>query len=171
GDEVGNLLGTGRPVAGGLSGVCMKLATDVCQFRGEAIVKADSEITDADIVASNLVLWGDPASNKILAKIIGKLPLTWNSKEFRLGERELDPGRHVAVMIYPNPLNTKKYVVLNSGFTFREYDYLNNARQVPKLPDYALIDVSVPADARKPGGIVAAGFFDEQWKLPPHTLK
>ncbi len=69
-------------------------------------------------------------------------------------------------MIYPNPLNPKKYVVLNSGFTFREYDYLNNARQVPKLPDYAIIDVSIPPDARKPGGIALAGFFNEAWKLP-----
>ena len=48
------------------------------------------------------------------------------------------------VLIYPNPLNPKRYVVLNSGFTFREYDYLNNARQVPKLPDFAVVDVDVP---------------------------
>ena len=37
-------------------------------------------------------------------------------------------------MVYPNPLNREKYVVLNSGLTYREYDDLNNARQVPKLP-------------------------------------
>jgi hypothetical protein len=57
-------------------------------------------------------------------------------------------------------------VVLNSGFTFREYDYLNNARQVPKLPDYAVIDVRTPPSARSPGAVAAAGFFDEQWRLP-----
>ncbi len=68
-------------------------------------------------------------------------------------------------MIYPNPLNPKRYVVLNSGFTYREYDYLNNARQVPKLPDYAIIDVKVPATSRAPGGIVAAGFLGEKWDL------
>ena len=48
------------------------------------------------------------------------------------------------MLIYPNPLNPKRYVVLNSGFTFREYDYLNNARQTPKLPDWAVIDVTTP---------------------------
>lgn len=68
-------------------------------------------------------------------------------------------------MIYPNPLNPKRYVVLNSGFTFRELDYLNNARQTPKLPDYAVIDVNVPADARHPGSVVDAGFFGERWEL------
>jgi hypothetical protein len=68
-------------------------------------------------------------------------------------------------MIYPNPLNPKRYVVLNSGFTFREYDYLNNARQTPKLPDFAVVDVDRPASSRTPGRIVAAGFFGERWEL------
>jgi len=67
------------------------------------------------------------------------------------------------VLVYPNPLNPNRYVVINSGFTYREYDYLNNARQVPKLPDYAVIDVGVPVSARTPGGIATAGFFDETW--------
>ena len=47
-------------------------------------------------------------------------------------------------MIYPNPLNPEKYIVFNSGFTYREYDYLNNARQYFKLPDWAIIDIRQP---------------------------
>jgi hypothetical protein len=69
------------------------------------------------------------------------------------------------VLIYPNPLNPKKYVVLNSGFTYREYDYLNNARQVPKLPDWAVLDVDQPPTSQRPAGMVAAGFFTERWEL------
>jgi hypothetical protein len=42
---------------------------------------------------------------------------------------------------------------------------LNNARQVPKLPDYAIVDVDISVSPRAPGGIVAAGFFDERWAL------
>jgi hypothetical protein len=53
---------------------------------------------------------------------------------------------------------------VNSGFTYREYDYLNNARQVPKLPDYAIVDISVPVTSRLPAGIVDAGFFGEKWE-------
>ncbi len=37
---------------------------------------------------------------------------------------------------------------------------------MPKLPDYAVIDVNVPVSSRAPGGVVAAGFFDERWQLP-----
>ena len=100
-----------------------------------------------------------------MEKIAGKLPLNWDGKVVRLGSQEFSAGQHMPVLIYPNPLNPKKYVVLNSGFTFREYDYLNNARQVPKLPDYAIININKPVTSRAPGGIAAAGFFDEEWKL------
>jgi len=57
--------------------------------------------------------------------------------------------------------------VLNSEFTFREYDYLNNARQVPKLPDWAIIDLKTPPDSRYPGKVVDADFFGERWEVRP----
>jgi hypothetical protein len=136
------------------------------QFRGEARVKDDAEVTDADIAAHSLVLWGDPSSNKVLAKIADKLPLRWGADKVRVGKDEYDAANHVAVLVYPNPLNPKRYVVLNSGFTFREYDYLNNARQISKLPDYAVIDVRTPPSPRLPGAVATAGFFDERWRLP-----
>jgi len=46
-------------------------------------------------------------------------------------------------------------VVLNSGITYREADYLTNAREVPK-----------PPDARQTGKIVVADFFNELWQVP-----
>jgi hypothetical protein len=135
------------------------------QFRGDASVKDDFDLTEEDIANHNLILWGDPASNSILAKVADKLPVKWTEKGVQLGETSYDAASHVPVLIYPNPLNPKKYVVLNSGFTFREYDYLNNARQVPKLPDYAVIDITTPSNSRYPGKVVRAGFFGEKWEL------
>jgi hypothetical protein len=135
------------------------------QFRGEAQVKNDDDVGETDIARSNLVLWGDPSSNKVLAKIADQLPIHWDNGGVRVGDKTYSAENHVPVLIYPNPLNPKRYVVLNSGFTFREYDYLNNARQVPKLPDYAVVDVSVPVSSRVPGGVVAADFFNERWQL------
>ncbi len=149
------------------------------QFRGEAPVKDDTAISKADIESSNLILWGDPSSNAVLKKIAARLPIRWDArgigfdprpglirKEFPATiEPQVSAAQHVPVLIYPNPLNQKKYVVLNSGFTFREYDYLNNARQVPKLPDWAILDVSQPPTSRSPGRVVDAGFFDERWEL------
>ncbi len=136
------------------------------QFRGEARVKDDAAVTDEDIAAHNLILWGDPGSNKVLARIADKLPIKWDAQNVRVGAQAFASANHVPVLIYPNPLNPKKYIVLNSGFTFREYDYLNNARQISKLPDFAIVDVSKPVTPRLPGGIATAGFFGERWELP-----
>ncbi|HET6248324.1 MAG TPA: prolyl oligopeptidase family serine peptidase [Tepidisphaeraceae bacterium] len=135
------------------------------QFRGEARVKDDSAVTDADIAGSNLVLWGDPSSNAILAKIADKLPIKWDAQAVHVGDKTYPAAGNVPVLIYPNPLNPTHYVVLNSGFTFREYDYENNARQTPKLPDWAIVDITIPPSAQSPGGIADAGFFGEKWEL------
>jgi hypothetical protein len=135
------------------------------QFRGEDRVKDDVAVTDTDIAAHNLILWGDPNSNKVLGQIADKLPLAWTGQQIGIGKKKFAADHHAGLLIYPNPLNPTKYIVVNSGFTFREYDYLNNARQVPKLPDYAIVDVSVPVSSRAPGEIVDAGFFGERWEV------
>ncbi len=136
-------------------------------FRGEPRVKDDTAITDADIASMNLVLWGDPKSNAVLGRIADKLPFRWNTDTIVFGEQSFPAEDHAPIAIYPNPLNPGRYVVLNSGFTFRDYDYLNNARQVPKLPDWAVIDLKTPPNSRYPGKVVAADFFGERWELKP----
>ena len=137
------------------------------QFRGDARVKDDTAVTTNDIASNHLVLWGDPSANQLLKQMAEALPIRWSAQTIALGQTTFPSAGHVPVLIYPNPLNPRKYVVLNSGFTFREYDYLNNARQVPKLPDYAVIDLNKPVASRAPGGIASAGFFDESWQLTP----
>lgn len=137
------------------------------QFRGHARVKKDSEITEDDVASANLILFGDPKSNAILGRIAEKLPIVWNASDIRVGDRSYPSAENGLILIAPNPLNPDRYVVLNSGFTYREYDYLNNARQVPKLPDWAVVDVGVPPHSRGPGRIVRADFFDESWRLEP----
>jgi hypothetical protein len=70
-------------------------------------------------------------------------------------------------LIYPNPLNPERYVVLNSGLTFRESHSSTNSLQNPKLPDWAIINIQTPPDDEKPGHAEAAGFFSESWQLTP----
>src|SRR5262249_26017130 len=125
-----------------------------------------TDVWDQEIGTNNLVLWGDTESNRLLARVAEQLPIRWNSQGIQTPQANYPTDRYVPVFVYPNPLNPKRYLVINSGFTFREFDYLNNARQTPKLPDWAIVDLSVPVSARCPGEIADAGFFDEQWKLP-----
>lgn len=129
------------------------------QFRGDAKVLRAADY--ANHPHSNLVLWGDPQSNELIQKILPQLPIKWTEREIEFAGRKYDAQRHVPLMIFPNPLNPERYVVLNSGFTFRGFG--SNANQTPKLPDYAIIDVS--KDDPFANGVTTAGFFDEQWQV------
>ena len=135
-------------------------------FRGDAPVKDDTALTDADLATKNLVLWGDPASNRVLARLLatGKLPLTWDGQALTFRGQTYDAAHHAPILIFPNPLNPAHYVVLNSGIDFREHAYGSNSLQLPKLPDYAIIDLREAPGPRWPGKITTAGFFDESWK-------
>lgn len=142
-------------------------------FRGRARVKNDVEVTDADIRDANLILWGDDQANAVWKRIADKLPIGYVGDELRVDQgatpRSFTAADHGLILIYPNPLNPSRYVVTNSSFTFREYAYLNNARQVPMLPDWAIVDLRQKPDAVRPGKIVDADFFDETWRVkPPH---
>lgn len=133
------------------------------QYRGDVRIVDDTAVTESDLANNHVVLWGDPRSNALIGRIAGKLGVRWDEHGVHTPDANFPPDQFVAVEIYPNPLNPDRYVVLNSGFTFREYDYLNNARQTPKLPDWAVVDITKPPTPRAPGGIAAAGFFGENW--------
>lgn len=136
------------------------------QFRGDAPTKTDAQVKDEDIAGNNLILWGDPSSNAVLARIVEGLPIQWTAEKLVVDGKTYSSADHAPILVYPNPLNPRKYVVINSSFTYREYDYLNNARQVAKLPDWAVVDLRVAPNAIAPGAIPAAGFFNDAWQFP-----
>ncbi len=143
-------------------------------FRGRARVKNDVDVSDADIAGANLILWGDDQSNAVWKKIADQLPIRYLGDDLIVGsgavERKFEAAHHAPILIYPNPLNPNRYVVTNSSFTFREYAYLNNARQVPMLPDWAVVDLREKPNTVRPGRIADADFFGERWEVkPPHA--
>mgnify|MGYP001008678643 CR=1 FL=1 len=105
-------------------------------FRGDLPVKDDTEVTPDDLKRCNLILFGDPGSNKWIKEVLPHMPLTWAKKgvEFR-GER-YPAADHVPVLIQPNPLAQGRYVVFNSGHTFREKELASlNYLLFPRLGD------------------------------------
>jgi len=140
-------------------------------FRGELPVVAAADVTDAMLRDKNLVLFGDPLSNPLIAKVLPGLPIHWTSEGLAVAGQIHAATSHVPVLIHPNSLvpptaaSAGRYVVLNSGFTFREDADISNSWQNPKLPDYAVVDISVPPNGRSPGRIAAAGFYDEAWRI------
>lgn len=137
------------------------------QYRGQVRIKDDTAVTSEDQTRYHLILWGDPKSNALLGRMADRLPIRWDADQVTLPDRSYPSASHLPILIQPNPEHPLRYVVWNSGFTFREYDYLNNARQTPKLPDWAVVDLSQAPNSRTPGRIAAAGFFDEGWRWKP----
>ncbi len=133
-------------------------------FRGEPRVKNDTDVSSDDIANNNLALFGDPSSNAIYRRIADRLPIRWRTDGVTAGTEKFDRN-HAPVFIFPNPLNPRKYVVINSGFTF--HDQSNNDMQSPKLPDWAIIDITKPGNNYKylPLFVESQGFFDEQWRF------
>ncbi|MCA9262968.1 MAG: prolyl oligopeptidase family serine peptidase, partial [Planctomycetales bacterium] len=133
-------------------------------FRGEPRVKRDVEVTAEDLQTYHIIVWGDPSSNALLRRAVPELPLRWTAEELSIGERSYDAREHVPQLIYPNPLSPGKYLVVNSGLTFRENHDRTNSLQNPKLPDWAVVGLSQDPNSESPGKIEAAGFFNETWQ-------
>lgn len=130
-------------------------------FRGHPFVKDDKDVTAEDLAKYHVVLFGDPGSNAWIGKLNGQLPVTWTKQNVTLGGQTYPAGDHFPALIYPNPLNPAKYVVLNTGLTIDDRGY-NGDYGTPMWGDYAV--VKVKPDAPLPD-LVMGGLFDERWRI------
>ncbi|HEY8506076.1 MAG TPA: hypothetical protein VIL46_15930, partial [Gemmataceae bacterium] len=135
-------------------------------LRGRLPVKQDDEVTDADIAGANLVLFGDPASNALIAQVVARLPIRWTKDELVVNGKRYDPATHFPVLIYPNPLNPVRYVVINSGHTFGAEDFRGtNALLYPRLGEYAVLKAAPTGEDPARVEVIDAGLFDEEWQF------
>jgi hypothetical protein len=84
--------------------------------------------------------------------------------------RNYDATTHVPAMIAPNPLpgGGKRYVVFNSGHTFREAELAKlNYLLFPRWGDWAVLQIDLSSKASQPvkEKIIRAGYFNEQWQF------
>lgn len=140
-------------------------------FRGELPVRDDTAVTDADVKRYNLILFGDPGSNALIARTLPKLPVTWTGKEVAFGPYRYAAADHAPALVQPNPFADGRYVVFNSGHTFHEKELTSlNYLLFPRLGDWAVVKVGPnrPATPSEPldEEMVRTGYFDERWLLP-----
>jgi hypothetical protein len=136
-------------------------------FRGELPVKKDTDVTEEDRQTCNLILFGDPGSNRLIAEAVSKLPLKWTVDTLELGGRAYDPATHLPVLVQSSPFDPNRYVVFNSGHTFHDADFKGtNALLYPRLGDYAVVKPTPTAKDPAAFEVVTAGLFDEDWQFP-----
>lgn len=155
---------TGTPIAPASHAAAMKrmerFQNEFAKWmRGDVPVVNDADLTAEQIAANNIVLFGDPGSNQVLARILDDLPpLEWTAEALKVAGQNYDVAANLPVLIYPNPLNPDRYVVVNSGHTFGETEFRGtNALLFPRLGDWAVLSAADEST-------VAAGLFDEQWR-------
>ncbi len=137
-------------------------------MRGDVQFKKANQVTEQDWKNSHVVLWGTPKSNSALKALLGSKALSgvigWTDAQIKIGKQETPSQGYVPVFTYPNPRNPDRYIVVNSGLTFREAHDKTNSLQNPKLPDWAILDITQPPTAESAGKVVAADFFDANWQ-------
>lgn len=139
-------------------------------FRGRLRVKKDVDVTAADMERFNLVCWGTPNSNTVLGAAFSKSrvgPIRWDSKGISVSGTDYSQATSVLAMIYPNPMQPNRYLVVNSGPTFRPAHDRTNSLQNPQLPDWVVFEALDTRNAEYAGEIAKCGFFDDSWQLNP----
>ena len=138
-------------------------------MRGDARVVKASEIKDVIEAGKtqSLILWGTPESNSCLKQLAAALPVQWSAEKVGIGAQSFDAKTHLPLLTYPCLQSPGFEVVINSGLTFREAHDRTNSLQNPKLPDWAILDITQPSSAESAGKVVAADFFDEFWQVKP----
>lgn len=143
-------------------------------FRGDPRIKRDVDVTSDDLQSYHVVAWGDPSSNRVLARACSLesskyMPLVWSKQSLQIGGNSFDVQECVPVMVYPNPLSAgrERYLVINSGPTFRQAHDRTNSLQNPHLPDWAIVSTAQAPSSQSPGKLVKAGFFDDHWLAQP----
>lgn len=135
-------------------------------LRGRVPVINDDQVTEDHIANSNLILFGDPGSNAVMAKLIDKLPVRWTKDGFEVNGQSYDSKTHQLSMIYPNPLNPRRYVVINSGHTMHEKDFrASNSWLFPKLGDIAVQKFPEGITDPTKATTVWADMFDSGWQF------
>jgi pimeloyl-ACP methyl ester carboxylesterase len=120
-------------------------------------VKADKDVTAADIAGSNLVLFGGKGTNLLIARFVAQLPLELNPSAADYGLVFLAPlGGHYVVVNSGLPWWTGAAQVKRSGWRITPAPY----HVLESFGDYVVFRGSLEH-------VVDEGRFDRNWKLAP----
>jgi len=133
----------------------------------EQEVVADSDVTPALAASAHLVLYGTPGDNRVLDRVMAKLPIRVEADAVLMGDKRFDQKGAGTRFIYPNPEAPTRYLIVNAAPTL---DGVRRSHNLPDfVPDYVVYDASSTGTRPRlvPGKpLLARGFFDARWQLP-----
>lgn len=157
---------------------------EIIQRKGEALVDfwrqwqrqpprvfKDSELSDQDAARYSLILIGGADANLVTRRLAAKLPLEIAADQVKIDGRPIAVHDAYVQMIYPNPLNAQRYVLLVAATSAGGMHFLMPSQLQYTLStaafDFAIDDGHVPkGDLVFPSDIwVAGGWFDYRWRV------
>jgi hypothetical protein len=140
---------------------------------------ADTAVTAQDMADYNLILYGEPDDNALIAQMEGDLPFQLSAGRIQVQDRVYtdQPGKPLDYsFVYPNPLNPERYVLVSRIGLFNDwYDAVTGwggafaiGTELQSLsfsfPDY-IIGWRPTNIAYWSDGWHEAGYFDGSWQL------
>ena len=117
----------------------------------------DQEFMRSDDGTDNVIAYGTPKTNALLARWAESLPLRFGNDEIRLADR-VYRGQGVAVIaVLPYPENAERYLAVHGGVT---PDAITKGAHLHMqlLPDYLVYDGE---------RVLEWGYFDNEWNPQP----
>lgn len=129
---------------------------------GRPRITTDEALTHEQIAAYNLVLFGTPQTNRILARAAPELPIAIGDHRYQVGNTLYEGQGLGLIMCYPSPLAPERYLLIYSG----EYygDRLPPNHKFDLLPDFIIFGAD-SYDYDEANRYICAGFFDMNWQL------
>ena len=128
----------------------------------------DTEIKDPDLAKYSLLLIGGPEANRVTAQLANRLPLQIAAKRITIHGKTF-PLKDAAVqMIYPNPLNPERYVLVAAGTSADGMFFADPNPQTLQHWDFMITDGRIPARMQSASSLqtrVVSGTFDHNWRF------
>lgn len=131
----------------------------------------DTEISQADMAKYSLLLLGGPDANQVAARMADRLPIRISPERITLDGHAF-PVKDAAVqMLYPNPVNPQRYVLLAAG-TSTDGMYFCNPLD-GGIEDFRIVDGRVPVQGQIVSPLamqIGSGMFDPSWRFSESLL-
>lgn len=122
--------------------------------------KKDRDVTPDDIKNKHLILLGNAENNSIINQLSGKIPVRIERDSVSLGDKGYSGSALGVVFIYPNPLNTERYVVIATANNSEGYKLIESDLSLKGWYDFAVWQKGT----KQTPEFVARGHWDNTWR-------
>lgn len=141
-----------------------RLATSFCTmwqktYFASCPMKDDKDVTQADISMKNLVVFGATINRILRQPAALGVPISVDRSQVSIADKHFVGNNLAYEVIYPNPVNPRKYVVLIGGTRLEAVQPWNLRMQETGVCDYFILQITGTH-----AHLVDAGYFDRSWR-------